>query len=59
MSTVFTAGMTDLLYITKAMSGDAELSWRSPHDAGNGKTVAFFPHVPCVVKVSLALYGDG
>ena len=41
------------------MSGDAELSWRSPHDAGNGRTVAFFPHVPCVVKVSLALYGDG
>ena len=25
------------------MSGDAELSWRSPHDAGNGRTVAFFP----------------
>ena len=41
------------------MSGDAELSWRSPHDAGNGRTVAFFPRVPCVVMASLALYGDG
>ena len=41
------------------MSGDAELSWRSPHDAGNGMTVAFFPYVPCLVMVSLALCSNG